>query len=142
MLYFYFSGVFCWYCYIPCLLLIITFSLTCGKTFDQNFFFFMSLLTVSIGQSYFGRNFFIFLKNTPHQTGKACNTKSGSEWNDQKSSYQVRQVLTLFCISETLITKTVLQFLDVIKIVKQTKFKGAGGELEVKTCFQIHSWTE
>ena len=67
------------------------------------------------------------------------NAKFTPQSKHRRSSYQVRQVLTLFCKSETLITKTVLQFLDVIKIVKQIKFKGAGGELEVKTCFQIHS---
>ena len=38
-----------------------------------------------------------FWKNVLYQTRKAFNTKLGSHWKYQKSNYQVRQILALFC---------------------------------------------
>ena len=40
--------------------------------------------------------YFIFLKNVLDKTWKAFNTKFEPQWKDQKSSYQVRQILALF----------------------------------------------
>ena len=41
--------------------------------------------------------YFIFLKNVLHQAWKIFNTKFEPQWKDRKSSYQVRQMLALFC---------------------------------------------
>ena len=59
----------------------------------------MSLLTALIVKNshILGRIYFIFLKNILNQTWKAFNTKFGPQWKDRKSSYQVRQVLAVFC---------------------------------------------
>ena len=41
--------------------------------------------------------YFIFLKKVLDQTWKAFNTNFGRQGKDQDSSYQVRQILALFC---------------------------------------------
>ena len=38
-----------------------------------------------------------FKKNLLDQIQKSFNTIFGPQWKDQKSSYQVRQMLALFC---------------------------------------------
>ena len=38
-----------------------------------------------------------FYINDVDQTSEACNTKFGPHWKDQKSSYQVRPMIELFC---------------------------------------------
>ena len=43
------------------------------------------------------RIFFIFLKNVLKQTWMSFNTKFQRQWKDRKSSYQVKQILELFC---------------------------------------------
>ena len=69
---------------------------------DSKLFFllFMPLLTVSIAKTSIlltGISF-ISLKTTLDQTWKAYSTKFVYQWNNRKSRYQVRQILTLFCI--------------------------------------------
>ena len=43
------------------------------------------------------RIYLSFWKNILHQTCKSFNTKLGPQWKDPKSSFQVRQILALFC---------------------------------------------
>ena len=47
--------------------------------------------------------YFIFLKNILDQTSKAFNTKYGSQWKHLNNSYQVEQILALFCKLVTLV---------------------------------------
>ena len=49
------------------------------------------------------RIYFIFLKNVQDQTWKSFNTKFGPERKGRKSSYQVRQILALYCYLVALI---------------------------------------
>ena len=59
------------------------------------FFCFLSLLTAP---AIFSRNLlYLSKKNVLDQTWKSLDTKFGSQWEDWKSSYQVRQNLALFC---------------------------------------------
>ena len=62
-------------------------------------YLFMFLLTTKLvkNSDISARIFFIFLKNVFKQTGNSFNTNFQPQWKDQKSSYQVRQSLGLFC---------------------------------------------
>ena len=60
----------------------------------------MSLSTALIvkGQSYFGWTLLYLSKMyVADQAWKSFNTKFEPQWKDGKSSYQVRQILALFC---------------------------------------------
>ena len=59
----------------------------------------MSLLAVFIVKNshILAGIYFIFLKKVLDQTWKAFNNKFGHYWKDRKSSYQVGQILALFC---------------------------------------------
>ena len=94
---------------------------------------FMSLLTAPFVKKIhiLARVYFIFLKNILDQTWKSCNTKIGPQWKDRKSSYEVIQVLALFCNLVTLVAGwNCVKGLKVTKIGKYTKFKGAWSKLE------------
>ena len=67
--------------------------------------------------------FFTFLKNAIDQVFKAFHTKFGPQWNNRKSSYQV---LALFY---QLVALTLLNALELRKLSKKIKFKGAWDEL-------------
>ena len=74
------------------------------------------------------------------QTLKALNTKFGAQWKDQKSSYQVKQILSLLWKFVTLILdQNYVKGLRDTKIVKQIKSEGGWGELKPKYCFQRQS---
>ena len=60
------------------------------------FYVFINSLIVRNGHILTGI-YFIFLKNVLDQTWKAFNTKFGPQWEDRESSYQIRQILALFC---------------------------------------------
>ena len=59
----------------------------------------MSLLTTLIVKNshILAGIYFIFLKNTLNQTWKAFNSKLEPQCKDQESSYQVKQILAIFC---------------------------------------------
>ena len=62
---------------------------------------------------------FIFLRNVTDQTLKASNTKFGPQWKDQKSSFQVRKIVALFCKSVALALSWIsIKGFRVTKIVK------------------------
>ena len=63
------------------------------------FCFFLSLLTGLIVKSshILIGTYFIFLGNVLDQGWKVFNIEFGLPWKDSKSSYQVRQILALFC---------------------------------------------
>ena len=80
---------------------------------------FMSLLTAPIiNKSHVLTGiYFNFLKNVPGQTFQTFNTKFGCLWKDQKSSYQVGQILATFCKLVALTQKCFKDF-SVKKIAK------------------------
>ena len=106
----------------------------------QNFLLvFMSLIpTKFVRNSHiWAKTYFIFLENVLKQTWNSFNTKFEDQWNSWKSSYQVKQILALFCYLIPLILGySSVQGLRVTKIVKEIKFEGVWGELESKRCFQ------
>ena len=69
----------------------------------------MSLLTASIVVSFINSFinsfnsrisaviYIIFINKVLEQTWKTLNTKFGPQWKVRESSYQIRQILTLFC---------------------------------------------
>ena len=103
--------------YVPCLLLIIELRLTCSEEKEnllkhqkvskcyetdclQSFLLLlMHLLTApNVKNSHFlARTYFIFLKNVLKKTWKIFNTKFWPQWKDRKSSYQVSQIIALYC---------------------------------------------
>ena len=84
-----------------------------------------------------------FYKNVLKQTLKFFNTKFWAQWKGQKSSYQIRQILALFCSLNALILDwNSMSGLRVTKIVKEIKFKGVWGELESKKGFQRKPFTK
>ena len=99
--------------------------------FLQNFLFLsMSLLTAKIGI------YFIFLKNSLKQTWKSFHAKLQPQWKDQQNSFQVRQILALFCNFVALILHwKCLKGLRVTEIVKEINFEGVWGKV-AKICFQ------
>ena len=77
------------------------------------------------------------------QTWKPFNTKCGLQWKDQESSYQVRQILALFCMLVALILDwNWIKGFRVTKIIKQVKFGGVWGKLEAKKCSQRQPFTK
>ena len=83
-----------------------------------------------------------FSRNILDQTRKSWNTKFGPLRKDRKSSYHVRQILTLFGKLVTLIWGwNCVKYLRVTKIVKQIKFEGMWSELDAKNCFSRQSPT-
>ena len=60
---------------------------------------FLSLLTPPIDKNshILAAIYFIFLKHFLKQTWKSFNTKFQPQWKYQKSSYQAKQILALFC---------------------------------------------
>ena len=59
----------------------------------------MSLLTAPVlkKSDFLAGIYFIFLKNELEPTWKSADTEFGPQWKEQKSIYQVRQNLALFC---------------------------------------------
>ena len=97
----------------------------------------LTALIVKNGQSLAGIYFIFFRKSILDQTWKAFNTKFGPQWKNRESSYQVRQVLVLFCkLAALILGENCGKSLRFTKIAKQIKFEGVWGELEARNCFQ------
>ena len=100
---------------------------------------FMSFLTAPVVKNSHIKAgiYFIFLKNILRPTSKSFNTKFQPQQKDGNSSYQVRQILTLFYNLVALILDwNCVKGYRVTKIVKQIKFDGVWGKLAAKLCFQ------
>ena len=103
----------------------------------------MSLLGVPIflKSHFLAEIHFIFLKTHPRYNFKGFQYKIWIQWKDRKSSYQVKQILSLPCKFATpILDEKYVKSLRITKIVKQIKFEGDCGELEAKYCFQRQSW--
>ena len=83
------------------------------------------------------RIYFIFPRNVVKKLWKPFNIKFQLQWKSRKSSYQVRQILTLICSLIALILgKKSAENLRVTKMFKEINFEGASAELESKKWFQ------
>ena len=104
-------------------------------------FCFLSLLTALIVKNnhILAGIYFIFLKKVLYQTWKTFNTKVEPQWTDWERSYQVKQILALFCklIALILGSKSVI---ELQKLSKKIKFERVWGKLEAKNCFQRQSF--
>ena len=99
---------------------------------------FMSLIrTKFVRNSHiWAKIYFIFLENVLKQTWNSFNTKFEDQWKSWKSSYQVKEILALFCYLIPLILGlSSVEGLRVTKIVKEVKFEGVWSELESKRSF-------
>ena len=87
----------------------------------------MSLLTAPIlkNSHILAGIYFIFLKNFLKQTWKSFNTKFRPQCKDQKSSYQVKQILELLCnLFALILGKNCVKDRRVTKIDHEIKFEG------------------
>ena len=87
--------------------------------------------------------YFFFLENILKQTWNCFNTKFQPQGKDWKSSYQIKEVLALFCLSIALMVGyNCVKELRVTKIVKEIKFERIWGWTRIKKCFQKQSFTK
>ena len=88
------------------------------------------------------RIYFVFPKNVLKQTWNSFNTKFWSQWKDRKSSYQVREILALFCnLIALILSWNSVKTLRNTKILEEIKFEGLWGELGSIKDFQRQSLT-
>ena len=81
--------------------------------------------------------YFIFLKNVLKQTRNSFNTKFQAQWKACSSSYQLKQILALFCnLLPLILGQSSVEVLGVTEIVKEIKFEGVLEKLESKKRFQ------
>ena len=84
-----------------------------------------------------GKIYFIFLKNVLKQTRNSFNTKFQAQWKACSSSYQLKQILAVFCYLILLILgQSSVEVLGVTEIVKEIKFEGVLDKLKSKKLFQ------
>ena len=78
-----------------------------------------------------GKIYLMFLKNVLKQTRNSFNTKFQAQWKARKSSYQVRQILPLFCdLIPLILRQSSVEVLGVTEIVKEIKFEAFLGKLK------------
>ena len=93
----------------------------------------MSLLpTKFVKKSHiWGKIYFIFLKNVLKQSRNSFNTKFQAQWKACSSSYQLKQILAVFCDWIPLIQgQSSLEVLGVTEIVKEIEFERVLDNLE------------
>ena len=96
---------------------------------------FMSLLpTKFVKNSHiWGKIYLIFLKNVLKQTRNSFNTKFQAQWKACSSSYQLKQILAVFCdLIPLILGQSSVEVLGVTEIVKEIKFEGVLGKLKSK----------
>ena len=102
-------------------------------------FLFMSLLpTKFVKNSHiWSKIYFIFLKNVLKQTRNSFNTKFQAQWKACSSSYQLKQILAVFCdLIPLILGQSSVEVLGVTEIVKEIKFEEVLGKLKSKKRFQ------
>ena len=85
----------------------------------------------------YARAFSVFLKNILKQTWNSLNTNFKHQWNNRKSSYQVKQILGQFCyFIAPVLCKINLEGLRTNKNVIKRKVEGFIGGSDLKKYFQ------
>ena len=103
------------------------------------FLLFMSLLpTKFVKNSHiWGKIYFIFLKNVLKQTRNSFNTKFQAQWKACSSSYQLKQILAVYCdLIPLILGQSSVEVLGVTEIVKEIKFEAVLDRLKSKKIFQ------
>ena len=103
------------------------------------FLLFMSLLpTKFVKNSHiWDKIYFIFLKNVLKQTRNSFNTKFQAQWTASSSSYQLKQILAVFCdLIPLILHQSTVEVVLVTEIIKEIKFEGVWDKLESKKRFQ------
>ena len=81
--------------------------------------------------------YFIFLKNVLKQTQKSFNTKFQAQWKACSSSYQLKQILAVFCnLIPLILGQSSVEVLVVKEIFKEIKFEEVLDKLQSKKMFQ------
>ena len=93
----------------------------------------MSLLATKFVKNshIWGKIYFIFLKNVLKQTRNSFNTKFQAQWKACSSSYQLKQILAVFCdLIPLILGRSSVEVLGVTEIVKEIKFEGVLDKLK------------
>ena len=84
-----------------------------------------------------GKIYLTFLKNELKQTRNSFNTKFQAQWKACSSSYQLKQILAVFCdLIPLILGQSSVEIVGVIEIVKEIKFEGVLDKLKSKKMFQ------
>ena len=84
-----------------------------------------------------GKIYLIFLKNVLKQTRNSFNTKFQAQWKACSSSYQLKQILAVFCdLIPLILGQSSVEVLGVTEIVKEIKFEKVLDNLKSKKIFQ------
>ena len=83
-----------------------------------------------------GKIYFIFLKNVLKQTRNSFNTKFQAQWKACSSSYQLKQILAIYCdLIPLILGQSSVEVLGVTEILKEIKFEGVLDKLKSKKRF-------
>ena len=102
-------------------------------------FLFMSLLPTKFAKNshIWIKIYFILIKIVLKQTWNSFNTKFQAQWKAWWSSYQLKQILAVFChLIPLILGQSSVEVLGVTEIVKETMFEGVWDKLESKKRFQ------
>ena len=78
-----------------------------------------------------GKIYFSSLKNVLKQSRNSFNTKFQAQWKACSSSYQLKQILPVFCdLIPLILGQSSVEVLGVTEIVKEIKFEGVWHKLE------------
>ena len=105
----------------------------------------MSLLpTKFVNNSHiWDKSYFIFPKNVLKQTRNSFNTKFQDQWKACSSSYQLKQILAVFCnLIPLILGQSSVEAHGVTEIVKEIKFEGVLDKLESKKRFHRKQLTK
>ena len=84
-----------------------------------------------------GKIYLIFLKNVLKQTRNSFNTKFQAQWKACSSSYQLKQILAVYCdLIPLILGQSSVEVLGVTEIVKEIKFEAVLDRLKSKKIFQ------
>ena len=71
------------------------------------------------------------------QTWNSFNTRFQAQWKACSSSYQLKQILAVFCdLIPLILGQSSVEVLGVTEMVKKVKFEGVLEKLELKKSFQ------
>ena len=77
------------------------------------------------------RIYLIFLKNVLKETRNSFNTKFQAQWKACSSSYQLKQILAVYCdLIPLILGQSSVEVLGVTEVVKKIKFEGVLDKLK------------
>ena len=83
--------------------------------------------------------YFTFLKNVLKQTRNSFNTKFQAQWKACSSSYQLKQILAVFCdLIPLILGQSSVEVLGVTEMSKKLSLKGVG-QVKIKKRFREYN---